>query len=396
MSNRLRASARNTGSKPGPASKTPDDRAERRICARFVRSLDAMLERPAWLLSGTGLAGGNELPETVCVGQYITIMSNIARHAPDPAYFIDFLEAGVPYFRGGIDLATRYAPDIRSAFAILPRFANERPGIFEHRLSMDACTLTLELDARVTLGKARPILTGAPLLFLARVAAANLGHPVHEARIELRHREVPYADRLREAFRCHVDFAAPRDAISLPRALALRPSVTHDAAVWTEALARCEAELVPSQPMAGWAARTRGACCNLLTSTGRVPRLEQVAGELGVSARTLIRHLKAEDTRFHALVDALLQERSEVLLRKNGMAIRSVAEQLGLSDASDFNRRFRRWFGITPSQYRARANLPATAQSSAEDAVSRRRATAAATSAAGSQSAPSGSSRAYS
>ncbi|MCJ1960201.1 helix-turn-helix transcriptional regulator [Novosphingobium mangrovi (ex Hu et al. 2023)] len=363
MSNRLRASAMDTWGKHGTASKTPDVRADRRMCARFVRSLDATLERPSWLLAGAGLDRKDELPETIRVGQYITIMSNMARHAPDPAYFIDFLEAGVPYFRGGIDLATRYAPDIRSAFAILPRFANERPGIFEHRLSMDARTLTLELDACMPLGDARPILTGAPLLFLARVAAANLGRPVHEARIELRHREVPYAARLRAAFRCRVDFAAPRDAITLPRALALCPSVTHDPAVWTEALARCEAEVEPTRPNSGWSARTRGACCNLLTSTGRVPRLEQVAGELGVSARTLIRHLKAEDTRFHALVDVLLQERSQALLRENGLAIRSVAEQLGLSDASDFNRRFRRWFGMTPSQYRAQALPPLTARS---------------------------------
>ncbi|MED5545419.1 MAG: helix-turn-helix domain-containing protein [Pseudomonadota bacterium] len=366
MSNRLRASAMDTMDTwgwSGKASETPDGRAVRRMCARFVRSLHATLERPAWLLAGTGLERLDELPETIRVGQYITIISNMARHAPDPAYFIDFLEAGVPYFRGGIDLATRYAPDIRSAFAILPRFANERPGIFEHRLSMDARTLTLELDARLALGDARPILTGAPLLFLARVAAANLGHPVHEARIELRHREVPYAARLRAAFRCPVEFAAPRDAITLPRALALCPSVTHDPAVWTQALARCEAEVGPTRPTQGWSGRTRGACCDLLTSTGRVPRLEQVAGELGVSARTLIRHLKGEDTRFQALVDALLQERSEALLRENGLAIRSVAEQLGLSDASDFNRRFRRWFGMTPSQYRARTNLPATARS---------------------------------
>ncbi|WP_227663227.1 AraC family transcriptional regulator [Marinobacter halophilus] len=86
---------------------------------------------------------------------------------------------------------------------------------------------------------------------------------------------------------------------------------------------------------------------------GRLLSLDDVAGQLHVSDRTLRRQLAAEGGRFQALQEAVRHRRALKLLRRNNlMAIDEIAEHLGYSDPSNFARAFRKWEGISPSAWR--------------------------------------------
>ena len=86
---------------------------------------------------------------------------------------------------------------------------------------------------------------------------------------------------------------------------------------------------------------------------GRLLSLDDVAGQLHVSDRTLRRQLAAEGARFQTLQEAVRHRRALDLLRRNTqMAIDEVADQLGYSDPSNFGRAFRKWEGISPSAWR--------------------------------------------
>ena len=58
---------------------------------------------------------------------------------------------------------------------------------------------------------------------------------------------------------------------------------------------------------------------------------------------------------FHALADEVRQKVADLYLRQPDIAIAEVAYLLGFSDQSAFNRAFRRWYGMTPKQYRTQA-----------------------------------------
>lgn len=88
---------------------------------------------------------------------------------------------------------------------------------------------------------------------------------------------------------------------------------------------------------------------------GGDPSLETVAAELAMSPRTLQRHLRELGYSFNALADEVRQGAAGLYLQQPDIAIAEVAYLLGFSDQSTFNRAFKRWYGVTPKQYRTRA-----------------------------------------
>ena len=84
------------------------------------------------------------------------------------------------------------------------------------------------------------------------------------------------------------------------------------------------------------------------------PRIETLASELAMSARTLQRRLAEEGITFADLLDEVRRERAELLLRDPRLALSEIAFVLGYSEPSAFFRSFRRWTGTTPKAYRAK------------------------------------------
>jgi AraC-like DNA-binding protein len=82
--------------------------------------------------------------------------------------------------------------------------------------------------------------------------------------------------------------------------------------------------------------------------------LERVAGQLGMSGRTLQRKLRDHRTSHQELLDQMRKDLAMRYLREPEMAICEVAYLLGFSESSALHRAFKRWTGMTPSEYRRR------------------------------------------
>ena len=81
---------------------------------------------------------------------------------------------------------------------------------------------------------------------------------------------------------------------------------------------------------------------------------EAVARELGVGLRTLQRRLKQQAWTVSRLRSTVFQDIAERML-KEGSAAEEIAQRLGFSSRSSFQRAFRRWTGTTPGHFRKRA-----------------------------------------
>jgi AraC-like DNA-binding protein len=82
------------------------------------------------------------------------------------------------------------------------------------------------------------------------------------------------------------------------------------------------------------------------------PSMEAVARALGMSARSLRRHLKTEGFSFQDLVEETLGVLAKQLLDDWTRSIQDVAYTMGFSEPSAFHRAFKRWTGLTPREYR--------------------------------------------
>jgi AraC-like DNA-binding protein len=86
-----------------------------------------------------------------------------------------------------------------------------------------------------------------------------------------------------------------------------------------------------------------------------VPTLETLARRLGMSGRTLQRRLRDESTSYQGALIEFRRDAAPALLRDGRLAVSEVAFLLGYEDPSSFQRAFRQAFGVSPRDFRRRA-----------------------------------------
>lgn len=91
---------------------------------------------------------------------------------------------------------------------------------------------------------------------------------------------------------------------------------------------------------------------SLLLPSGRAT-VDQVAAQLGLSARSLQRRLDDEGLQFAELLSGVRQELATAYLTNSARPVTSVAALLGYSSPSSFTRWFAGTFGVAPQVWRA-------------------------------------------
>ena len=82
-------------------------------------------------------------------------------------------------------------------------------------------------------------------------------------------------------------------------------------------------------------------------ANGNVSKTD-VARQLNMTERTLLRRLKAEGTTFVDVLNGVRQELAFQYLQRPGLTVSDVAYMLGFSDENTFSRAFKRWTGRRP------------------------------------------------
>ncbi len=84
---------------------------------------------------------------------------------------------------------------------------------------------------------------------------------------------------------------------------------------------------------------------------GLEPHCYRVAEALNVSQRSLQRKLKDEEATFKELVTEVRKSLALDYLGQSEITLNDTAYRLGFSDHSSFARAFRRWYGLSPTEY---------------------------------------------
>ncbi len=156
----------------------------------------------------------------------------------------------------------------------------------------------------------------------------------------------------RQLFQAPLRFGAPRYALLFREADVNTPLPTAN-----EALAqlhdRFAGEYLSRFADSRVMHRARQILCRLLPQGE--PRREAVAQALCLSERTLQRRLQEEGGSFQQLLDDTRRDLAEQYLAQPDLAPLEIAYLLGFADPSNFYRAFKRWFGVTPGEYRLAA-----------------------------------------
>ncbi|MFD2231941.1 AraC family transcriptional regulator [Alkalimarinus sediminis] len=83
-------------------------------------------------------------------------------------------------------------------------------------------------------------------------------------------------------------------------------------------------------------------------------RIEEVAGQLNMSVRTLQRKLKESGCNYQQLLDDVRRQLAEFYLTEATVSMSEIAFLVGYQEQSSFNHAFKSWTGLSPTAFRDR------------------------------------------
>lgn len=194
------------------------------------------------------------------------------------------------------------------------------------------------------------------LAILAGLVASVAGPGWRPLRIDVEHAPNRAVAAAESGPRCAVIHRAGRNALRFPAGLLDREMPEHCTSDWRARIRRLEAEAAELARRAPLDLRLRREILMRLDRGGA--REQDVAGALGLSERSLRRRLAEQGQRYAAVLGICRVEAARQLLAVEGLKVADIAERLGYSDLTAFERAFRRSEGVTPAQFRRGLSQP--------------------------------------
>ncbi|MGI9288212.1 MAG: helix-turn-helix domain-containing protein [Pseudomonadales bacterium] len=187
-----------------------------------------------------------------------------------------------------------------------------------------------------------------------------LGHPVGKnVIVAFAHPPPAMADELIAAYDATVIFNAEVNSISVPVAWHRLPSPLYDESGYRANLAKCRETVAARERNNNPEFVVRMLLSNHFDRViagelerSAPPTQDNIAAEMHLSTRTLIRHLQREGTAFKKILEALRREYAQTLLHNARLTVADVGELLGYGEPANFGRAFRRWYGTSPAAWR--------------------------------------------
>ena len=250
-----------------------------------------------------------------------------------------------------IDFMAWHAPTVGDAFAEVSRYFAIISTAVKLPVTESAATMDVTIDPADGSGTlTRPYVEYVLAAMFLRIREAT-GIPFPLASVEFAFPEPPSIAEHERIFACEVRFGAQADRLRIPRE------------AWASRNTRAQPELfgvllehartlqakVPHEPEE--LARVREAIADALRSGE--PSLSHIAKQLAMSPRTLQRRLGEHELRFADLLDTTREGLARSYLNDRKISMAEVAYLLGYSEQSAFNRAFKRWTGVSPTQFRS-------------------------------------------
>jgi AraC-like DNA-binding protein len=155
---------------------------------------------------------------------------------------------------------------------------------------------------------------------------------------------------MEQFFRCPIRFSQPQDAVILPGNLLTTTVNPFD----QELAISLESELVRQLSVLQEQDTLLGQIKHQLRLSMQrsLPRRQQVADSMGISIRTLDRRMANEGISWQELLDTTRASMARELLMQTTLSMTEISRRLGFSDVRSFQRRFRHWSGMAPSDFR--------------------------------------------
>lgn len=252
---------------------------------------------------------------------------------------------------GPLGMAAVTAASINAAIDCLVRFENLRSPwtVLQASATTSPAGLCIRILPILALPSPGEILMEMNLIALVNLLAELSGRRREQLKTELPACYRPWARQLRRSLPGPAALDQRHYQVWIPGPLLALPCLLADPGLHASAVRRCEELLSEASESGPTSALVQQ---QLMAFHGQNPGLRAMATRLGLSSRTLMRRLEAENSRYRDLVDRVRQTLARDWLKNTDMPISRIAELLGYRDPANFGRAFRRWTGTSPGTLR--------------------------------------------
>ena len=281
-------------------------------------------------------------------------MHALAERIPDPAFGLQAARCWHPSNLGTLGYAWLASPTLHAGLKCLVRYW--------HIVIADVAVRLDETPEGIEFIHTPPALDSTPdgirgdivMAIVHDMCRTNFGDAFKPRRVAFRHPAPADASPYEALFGCPVSFGMDANRLLIGRAEADHPLPTgnielaaiHDH-ILVEQLARLD--------KANVVARFRASLLERMT-LGEFSE-EDIARDLHMSRRSLQRRLAEADAGYQSLVDDTRRDMALTYIQDPAKSATDITFLLGYSQQSVFTRAFRRWTGMSPSEYRASKSL---------------------------------------
>lgn len=284
--------------------------------------------------------------------QLIQILQNGLLLAQRDTFSLDLGRKLTPATHGAMGFLVNSSPNLAAALQAFRAFVPTR--ISFARLSLQyqpACVeCVIEFDWLLSADVHRALCETCAVIFF-ECAEFIVGRPLHDAKISFNYAKPNYVVAYKNYFSAQCTFAQSQFKISVP----LEPCQVANASANHEgymlAMQQCETMLaqLKSQQHSSTVYQVQKI---MLAHRLNALSEQNVAEALFISARTLARRLDKEGSSYRQIRDKILSQQACNYLRDSSMSVEAIASLLNYHDSANFRRAFKRWFGLSPRDYR--------------------------------------------
>ncbi len=310
------------------------------------------------LLQHTGVLTEQFLQEDTLLTprQQIQILENSLTLTNNPAFCLQMGKRFTAPTHGAMGFLLNSSPNLITAIKGLQTFLPTRMNLarLELHYRSDWIELTCQFAPNIS-GQVLKALSEICAIIFCDCAEFIIGPEVNELELYFAHDKPDYYKEYEYYLPGKIEFGCPSIMVRLPQQLGEIANVSANQETYLLAHQQCESMLLQLNT-------NRNSCqyqIQKLMLTGALNALneEEVAAALFISKRTLARRLKKEGSSFREIRDHILSQQAAAYLRESTLSVDAIAALLNYHDSSNFRRAFKRWFKMTPDQFRKQAQM---------------------------------------
>jgi len=322
----------------------------------IAREIEARTGAASGILQGLGLSAdlADTPPERISIGAEIALLEAAVDALGDESAAAGIGLGFDPRRTSLLSYLLLNAKTLEDGIALAERFVRveRRRAVFSSRVEGDSVLLVIDVSA--TGIRDNPLYIEHALGVVLSVLRFAVGQPLAPRLVTLAHRRAPeFEAELAQLFGAPVASGSGEAALIFDASILNVPLADPDTVLLPHLTAHAQTLLDGmADPTGALGQRVRAEIAGRLSHGA--PTKDQVAASLGMSARTLGRHLAEEGSSYEALLTGLRRELAERYLQDRKLGLAQVAHLLGYADQAGFTSAYKRWTGRTPGAARPR------------------------------------------